>query len=165
MPKVTDKAQFLSKLLSEYTDLEDVDGEIRCKFCKVKVSAFKRSVIVQHLATKKHHRYKGHHQRNDLRHDVADDPAENEDGGQVNQQQLVARTAKRFNKELCNALLGSDIPLNKLSSGPLSPFLEEWTGQKIPDRSTLRKYYVEDLYKDKIDFLRKKVKEKNCGFP
>jgi hypothetical protein len=36
MPKVK-KEQFIAKALSEYGDFEEIDGDVKCTFCGIKV--------------------------------------------------------------------------------------------------------------------------------
>ena len=49
------------------------------------------------------------------------------DEGQDHQQEPTRRV-KTFNKDLCTALISSNIPINKVSNGPFSSFLEKYTG-------------------------------------
>ena len=39
MPKV-ESAQLRTRLLTEYVDFTEIDGELQCKFCATKVSEF-----------------------------------------------------------------------------------------------------------------------------
>jgi len=50
-----------------------------------------------------------------------------------------------FFKELCDAFLAANIPLNKLNNKELQNFLQKWTGKIVPGSSTLRKTYVKKL--------------------
>ena len=74
----------------------------------------------------------------------------------IQEAKLNGKRAK-FNRKLCNSLIASDIPLNKLSSPPFAAFLEEISGHRVTDQSTLRKYYVKDLYDEKLAALRRKA--------
>ena len=70
----------------------------------------------------------------------------------------------KFNEKLCNALIASDIPLNKLSCPPFNSFLKEISGHTIPDQSTLRKYYVSNIYKEKLAAFKEKARGQKCGY-
>jgi hypothetical protein len=60
------------------------------------------------------------------------------------------RRANEFKRELCAALVASDIPLWKLTNETLRNFLCKWTKMDVPDESTLRKIYVEPVYSAKF---------------
>ncbi|XP_063610355.1 uncharacterized protein LOC134785688 [Penaeus indicus] len=150
MPKIQ-AHKLKRKLLDEFKDFEDVDGVIQCKFCHVKMDRLKKSDFVQHSKTKKH--------RNNVQSINEEIPNMN-DGDREDigiEQEMGTSPQKQFNEKLCRALLSADIPLNKLSSVEFRNFLEEISGKDMPDQSTLRKYYVQNVYKSKISKLRKKV--------
>ena len=116
------------------------------------------------MKTKKHRMNKEKHEERDVVNEVAGGHAEEDelnhaDGGvdQLNQQQQPTRRVNTFNKDLCTALISSDIPINKLSTRTFSSFLEKYTGHKIPDQTTIRKYYVKGIYDATIDVIRKKA--------
>lgn len=78
------------------------------------------------------------------------DPVEND-----NEEEIVAEeNQNQFNSDLCKGLIAADIPLNKLSNEEFKEFLKKYTGKEIPDQTTLRKYYVSDLYKNIITRLQ-----------
>lgn len=54
--------------------------------------------------------------------------------------------ADNFNLRLCNAFVAANIPLHALTNPVLKAFLEQETGKKIPDESTLRKNTLHQLY-------------------
>jgi len=104
-----------------------------CKFCEIKVGSDKRFNVVQHLRTDKHNRVK--REENKI--------------NKVNQQFVLNTNLGKknnFNKDLCKALLSSNIPLNKLSNNEFKWFLEKYTNEDIPSETTLRKGYVDDIY-------------------
>lgn len=49
---------------------------------------------------------------------------------------------EEFNKDLCEALIASNIPLNKLKNLNFHLFLKKYCKLNIPDKSTLRKRFV-----------------------
>jgi hypothetical protein len=59
-----------------------------------------------------------------------------------------------FKQRLTEAMIESNIPLHKLNVKPFKEFLQEFTGRQIPSESTLRKGYIEPLYKKIIDKIR-----------
>ena len=58
----------------------------------------------------------------------------------------------KINEKLCNALIASDVPLNKLSCLPYSFVLNT-----VPDQSTLRKYYVSNIYNEQLTSQKRKA--------
>ena len=67
-------------------------------------------------------------------------------------QTLLTQTVKSSNHEheffhdLCETLVAANIPWNKLSNNHFCNFLQKYCNQKIPDESTLRKYYLDGCY-------------------
>jgi hypothetical protein len=55
---------------------------------------------------------------------------------------------------MCNAMVSADIPFNKLNNKCFREFLEKYTKQAIPNESTLRKYYLADIYDQIITNIR-----------
>lgn len=64
---------------------------------------------------------------------------------------------KSFNEELCNMFVSADIPLHKLNNPIVKKFLAKHSGNVIPDQTTMRKYYLSEIYREKISALRRKV--------
>lgn len=60
----------------------------------------------------------------------------------------------RYRRELCRALVETDIPFTKLDHPEFRTFLEKWTSQKTPDESTLRKNYLPRQYEERIQELQ-----------
>jgi len=48
----------------------------------------------------------------------------------------------------------ADIPLTKLKNPIFKMFLEKYTGQAVPEESTLRKNYVEVIYNETLSKIR-----------
>ena len=107
---------------------------------------------MQHLKTKKHKRNKAKLGEDDIEVEVLQDQVEAEP-----RERRIRRNVAKFRADLCETLITSDIALNKLSTGKLSKFLQEYTGFKIPERSTLRKYYIPSVYKNVVTTLQRKV--------
>jgi hypothetical protein len=51
----------------------------------------------------------------------------------------------------------ADIPLAKLQNSNLKSFLEKYTAQSIPDESTLRKKYIQPIYKETLVSIRNSI--------
>ena len=52
-------------------------------------------------------------------------------------------------------MVGCDIPLNKLENSKMKEFLEKYTKNICPDRSTLIKNYLKTFYEETIDGIRR----------
>ena len=52
-----------------------------------------------------------------------------------------------FVEDLCDALVGANIPFNKLKNQSLNYFLSKYTNRRIPDESTLRKNYLDVCFR------------------
>jgi len=61
---------------------------------------------------------------------------------------------EEFNKDLCEALIASNIPLNKLNNLNFQLFLKKYCKLNIPDESTLRKRFVDSCYADTISTIK-----------
>jgi hypothetical protein len=120
------------------------DGSVLfCKICEVKVKCEKRFSVTQHLSTEKHIR------------------ASNRQNKNATQQLITTLTRKSdFFKDLCEAFLKSNIPLEKLGNPHLRLFLEKYINKDIPSVSTLRKTYVNDCYEDTMNEIRNQILNK-----
>ncbi|KAF0688154.1 CGG triplet repeat-binding protein 1, partial [Aphis craccivora] len=118
-----------------------------CKICETKVNSDKKFNVFQHLKTDKHlkgiNRCKEQTQRKQ-------------------QQLMTVNISKKssFNKDLCEALISANIPLNKLSNRKFKTFLETYTKHEILCEATLRKGYVDDIYTDTMNSIREKISNK-----
>ncbi|KAE9522223.1 hypothetical protein AGLY_017381 [Aphis glycines] len=120
------------------------DGSVLfCKICEVKIKCEKRFSVTQHLSTEKHIR------------------ASNRQNKNATQQLITTPTRKSdFFKDLCEAFLKSNIPLEKLGNPHLRLFLEKYINKDIPSVSTLRKTYVNDCYEDTMNEIRNQILNK-----
>lgn len=57
-------------------------------------------------------------------------------------------------------MISTNIPISKLKHPEVRNFPFEYTGQTIPDESTIRKYYVTNCYNDTINNIRTYLKDK-----
>lgn len=99
-------------------------GILFCKVCEIKVNSVRRFTVTQHLKTDKHIR--AVHRKNENKSKF---------------QQLLPNIPDKFMfaKDLCNTLLLTNIPLEKLGNRHVHLFLEKYTGKDIPSVSLLRK--------------------------
>jgi len=51
-------------------------------------------------------------------------------------------------------LIRADIPIFKLKNREFTDFLEKYTGQQIPDESTIQKNYVSIIYEETLKSIR-----------
>ncbi|XP_025198504.1 uncharacterized protein LOC112603549 [Melanaphis sacchari] len=152
MPKVK---QNLSYRLQTYVNLYgpnifSIDKSVLfCKICEIKVNSDKKFNVSQHIKSDKHIKGLARYEY------------------QINrkQQQLLTATSNiskksSFNKDLCEAFISANIPLNKLENPKFKTFLEVYTKNDIPSESTLRKGYVDDIYNETMDKIRKIISDK-----
>ena len=100
-----------------------------CSVCNEPVSYDRKSQVTQHRSSKKH---------------------TTSTSTNAPTQQLVSNIestvkkpkAEDYNEKLCRAIVAGYILFNKLKNKTFSSFLEEFTGMKTPDESTLRKNYL-----------------------
>lgn len=83
--------------------------------------------------------------------------------------QSFASTSKnieqnRFHYDLCNTLISANIPLAKLDNPMFKTFLETYTKQPIPDRSTIRKKYVNLVFEDTMTKIKEAIGENYIYF-
>jgi hypothetical protein len=130
--------------VSEFGDeVFSIDASILfCKLCECKVNSDKRFNVTQHLKTDKHLK-----------------AIKREQNKNEKKQQLLTNIPQKctFNIDLCKTLISANIPLNKLSNLKFRQFLEKYTKNHIPDESTLRKLYVDDIYNETIEKIRTHV--------
>ncbi|KAE9541774.1 hypothetical protein AGLY_003765 [Aphis glycines] len=116
-----------------------------CQLCECKVSSEKKFNITQHLKTDKHIQATKRH-KNKI---------------EKKQQFLTSYQKKNsFNVDLCKAFIAANIPLNKLSNSIFRKFLETYIKNPIPDQTTLRKLYVDDIYNETMENIRSKLSSK-----
>lgn len=146
-PTKTSQSALLRKYVNEFgSDIFSEDGKVLfCLVCEKSVSTKKKFDILQHINTTRHkERVKNKSKLN---------------------QQLITGTvgeqsssSDSFFKDLCLALVSSDIPLWKLNNEQLRRFLEKYTNRRVPDESTLRKNYLQQCFQDVICHVRDQLK-------
>lgn len=148
MPKVKSSLTCkLKSIVSEYgEEVFKVDECVLfCQLCECKVSSEKKFNITQHLKTDKHIQATKRH-KNKI---------------EKKQQFLTSYQKKNsFNVDLCKAFIAANIPLNKLSNSIFRKFLETYIKNPIPDQTTLRKLYVDDIYNETMENIRSKLSSK-----
>lgn len=149
MPKVKPSSSLrLRAYINEFgEDVFSTDGKILfCKICSVKVASEKKFTITQHLSRDKH--VKG----------LEMNKAKN--SKYTTQAFFTDTLTNSFNKDLCFAMLSSNIPLAKLKQSNFRNFLEKYMNRQIPEESTIRKNYVSTCYDETIASIRAYVENK-----
>ncbi|KAL4107434.1 hypothetical protein QTP88_017776 [Uroleucon formosanum] len=123
------------------------DGEILFYSCCEKaVSINQRFSVTQHISTSKHKQNrdrKKKFQQNFLNSDPS----------------TSSNNLSAFNTDLCRMLIRADIPIFKLKNLEFTDFLEKYTGQQIPDESTIRKNYVNIIYEETLQSIRQCIQD------
>ena len=138
----------LKRYVSEFgSDIFSTDGHVLyCKMCEIKINFEKEYNISQHMKTDKHQ--KSVKRQNDQE--------------QRKLQQLLTNQSSaksNFNKDLCQAMVSANIPLNKLSNNTFRVFLEKYTGKHIPMEATLRKGYIDDIFNTTMDKIKMEIRQ------
>ena len=151
MPKAATKGKDLvARYLREFpNETFKTDSNILfCSCCDKQISTSQRFLVTQHIATAKHKENK-------------------ERKSKLQQTFITTSTASTssgksgFNTDLCRALVRADIPLHKINNSDFKMFLEKYTEKKIPDESTLRKNYLQEIYVETLDKIRDNLKNSN----
>jgi len=80
-----------------------------------------------------------------------------------NKEKMVRRcvsTNNTFNVHLCQMMISANIFLGKLKNTCFLNFLSEYTGQNIPEESTIRENYLSVCYTNTINSIRAYVGNK-----
>jgi len=139
MPKAksSDVCRLRSYVQQYGESIFSTDGSVLfCKICEVRVAAEKKFTVTQHVGREKHLRALDI-QKNKKREVV---------------QTLINTVPKNnaFTTDLCTAMVSANIPLSKLKNENVRNFLSKYTGQHIPDESTIRKNYEGNTYNNKF---------------
>jgi hypothetical protein len=115
-----------------------------CKSCETKVNAERRYTVTHHIETAKYQRTV--HRQNTTKTSIS-------------QLQVTTFTKNSsFSKDLCKAILSANIPLYKINNPEFRLFLETYTNRDIPNESTLRKNYSNEVYSDILNKIRDNIK-------
>lgn len=68
-----------------------------------------------------------------------------------------ANSEREFYFDLCNAMISSNIPLMKLNNSMFRNFLQKYSGRHIPAESTIRKNYVDLVYRSCMEEIKKQI--------
>jgi len=146
MPKVrSSKTCKATKYVSEFPGEHlQSDGQILyCAASEKSIAIEQRFQVTQHLQTNNH--------------------KENKNRKLKFKQNFLSSTSSSvsntFNSDLCQAFIKTDIPLAKLQNFNLKSFLEKYTAQSIPDESTLRKNYIQPIYKETLVSIRNSISD------
>lgn len=153
MPKIkSSKKNLLNTWISEYNKDLATDGErVYCNICEKNIACDKKFQVDQHIKTASHAAKKVKRKEcSSTQGFLTIDSFSKSDGG------------NNFNLDLCNALTSSNIPFNKLNNPNFRSFLQKYcVNQNIPDESTIRKKYLEVIYKDVLEEIRKDIGDNN----
>ncbi|XP_073969833.1 CGG triplet repeat-binding protein 1-like isoform X2 [Rhodnius prolixus] len=147
MPRTSaSNKQLVAKYLREFpAELFRSDGDILyCTACDKRVSCSQRSQVTQHIATRSHIENKNRNKERTSYQAFLTSPSSSK---------------STLSTDLCRALVRADIPFHKLKNPHFKGFLETYIGKKMPDESTLRKNYLEDIYKDTLTKIREHIKD------
>jgi hypothetical protein len=148
--RIQPKAVLLKEYVKEYggDSVFTTDGKtLFCILCHCTVSFGRAFCVQQHVGTKKHQTALEELSTSRSRQKTLVDLC----GSSTEQTQ--------FNTELCETLIVADIPFNKMQNETFKRFLEKFTNFKVPDRSTLCKGYIADLYEKKLSRIRTELAE------
>jgi len=148
MPKVVKSKSKANFYLKEFpNETFKSDGEILfCSCCEKAVSINQRFSVTQHISTSKHQ------QNRDRKKKFQQNFLNSEPSTSSN-------NLSAFNTDLCRMLMRADIPIFKLKNREFTDFLEKYTGQKIPDESSIRKNYVNIIYEETLKSIRQFIQD------
>uniref|UniRef100_T1HE70 Uncharacterized protein n=1 Tax=Rhodnius prolixus TaxID=13249 RepID=T1HE70_RHOPR len=147
MPRTSaSNKQLVAKYLREFpAELFRSDGDILyCTACDKRVSCSQRSQVTQHIATRSHIENKNRNKERTSYQAFLTSPSSSK---------------STLSTDLCRALVRADISFHKLKNPHFKGFLETYIGKKMPDESTLRKNYLEYIYKDTLTKIREHIKD------
>jgi hypothetical protein len=77
-------------------------------------------------------------------------------------QESVASTSRQneqfqFNFDLCRMMVQSNIPFKKLDKGPFQQFLQTHCNRHVPAESTLRKNYLEPVFREVCNKIKQRI--------
>lgn len=155
MPKENEKS-FFFKVVKKYPNEFQSDGSVLfCKKCDIEVTASQMSQVKQHLKTGKH---LASIKRKKL---DADGKTQSLLTTIVDQTVETNRDANKFNMDLTNCFVKSNIPLYKLREPTMVNFIEKYTKYAAPSETILRSKYVPKIYEDCVDKMKRIVSGKN----
>ena len=74
------------------------------------------------------------------------------------------RSLQEFSAYLAMALIQSGIPIYKINNPAFKLYLEKYTKKSISDESTLRKNYIQPIYENVFENIKKAVGKHEAGF-
>lgn len=129
-------------------DVFSTDGSILfCKICETSVNHDKKYFVTQHIGSGKHSSLAARRAKGQMSTSTSLLKSCFEAAGKQSQ----------FSLELCNAFVSSSIPLWKLENPVLKDFLQKYTKENVPSESSIRKNYIDVVYNQRIDSIRKAV--------
>ena len=130
----------------EFTKLKQEKTTLICTVCEKTVNYDIRSHVTQHLASEEHKKNAEKAQNNPRQTFISSEAFT-----------APSTSNNQFTMDLCNALISANIPFYKLSNATFKSFLFKYTKENIPDRTTIAKNYLPEIYKAKFLKLRNKL--------
>ncbi|KAL4136113.1 hypothetical protein QTP88_007679 [Uroleucon formosanum] len=148
MPKVVKSKSKANFYLKEFpNETFKSDGEILfCSCCEKVVSINQRFSVTQHISTSKHQ--KNRDRKKKFQHNFLN-----------SEPSTSSHNLSAFNTDLCRMLIRADIPIFKLKNREFTDFLEKYTGQQVPDESTIQKNYVNIIYEETLQSIRQCIQD------
>ncbi|XP_029679637.1 uncharacterized protein LOC115245458 [Formica exsecta] len=131
--------------IKPYPELVLDKDKVFCRACGKIISRDRKYLIDQHAKTPSHIGKCEKFKKSTALHQTL---------GQCLKNNSKLAEQEVFNKDLCQALVASNIPLNKLNNINFQLFLKKYCKQHIPDESTLRKKFVNSCYAETISKIR-----------
>ena len=124
-------------VLTVETDAKTNNRVLYCQVCYCNVNSDKKQHVDQHLNT-------GQHMAKLKEFKTK----------QLSVQTMFQKTNKDFKSDLCEFLVTCNIPFDRLNKPGFKKFFQKYVKFDLPDESSLRKSYLEPLYKQTIDRIR-----------
>lgn len=124
MPKDKSNRNLLLKMVKTYEGVFKIEENwLFCNICCCKINCSKKSNVDQHIRCGKHQ--------------LASSKQENHPQKLITEYP-VTPTATTFQKDLCKALLESNIPIKKVSSPSFKNFIEKYSQMSVPSETCIR---------------------------
>ncbi|KAI1703573.1 hypothetical protein DdX_01128 [Ditylenchus destructor] len=147
MPPAKPKHHLIRDWIKPFPEgIYTTDGKIIfCQPCEKKIQCSIKSHLTQHNESDKHSENFERFQKTATRQQfLAFSQTENVDP---------------FSKDLCNALVGANIPFYKVNNPSFNDFLSKYCNRSVPVESTLRKNYLKVCYEETMERIKQDIGE------
>lgn len=164
-PKKNQKAH-LNEICKRFPAFTIDNNDLFCRYCKILIKYHPRSVAGQassHVKAAYHIQNESSNRKKfcflEPFYAINDLFLETQEPIANAFQQASKKEASRgeFHKDLAKWLISANIPFHVLQNESTKEFIEKYTQFKCPDESTVRKNYLQPLYDDTMDAVRKKI--------